>query len=185
MLMERFRRHDAATQWTVHQHHARIGATGQMLALHSRQIASSRAKNPSIVPIWGYRLLLVKTMTLSLHVPLIAQRQHSHGFGSAVVAATAQHWWLWQRSCCSAAAMAVAAAAQLCFSAAAVAVAALRRWRWQWQRSRSGIGSGSCQCSHGGSSRRWHQLLQWGWLIICGRLRQHPQQQWRQQRQWT
>ncbi len=68
MLTERFRRHDAATRWTAHQHHARIGATGQMLAPHSRQIASSRAKNPSVVPIWGYPRLMVKTMTSSLHV---------------------------------------------------------------------------------------------------------------------
>jgi hypothetical protein len=45
-LAERFRRHDEFARRAVHMHHARIGAMGGMLALHSRQLMSARARNP-------------------------------------------------------------------------------------------------------------------------------------------
>ena len=61
VLTERFRQHDASTRRAMHQHHARIGATGQMLALHSRQIASSRARNP-----WNVSDVLSLTYEASL-----------------------------------------------------------------------------------------------------------------------
>lgn len=46
VLTERFRQRDSSTRRAMQQHHARIGSLGQMLTLHSRQIAMSRARNP-------------------------------------------------------------------------------------------------------------------------------------------
>ena len=46
VLTERFRQLDSSTRRAMQHHHARIGSLGQMLTLHSRQIAMSRARNP-------------------------------------------------------------------------------------------------------------------------------------------